>query len=97
MDSKPTPIPTPTPTLRPTDLNEGRYVCSDMNDCCQQHTVITFAPGITSIPWYKFDSCGFTSVVTPEGVRSIDGGGFHNCAQLTDLTLPDSLHLIGFD
>ena len=77
-------------------LDEGRYVCSDMSNCCQQHNNITFAPGITSIPWYKFSGCSFTSVIIPEGVTNIDGGGFYNCAQLTDLTLPDSLHLIGY-
>lgn len=57
--------------------------------------LIDLPDNLTTISNDAFNSSGLTSVVIPDRVSSMGSGCFCNCSQLTDITLPASMHSYG--
>ena len=58
---------------------------------------VTFAEGcaVTVIPKYAFAKSYLESIVLPEGVEEIQYYAFYNCGNLSEVTLPNTLRVIG--
>jgi len=56
---------------------------------------ITVAEGVLNIGGYAFEACGLTSIVLPNSVSTIGNNAFHNCGDMTSITLPNTLTSIG--
>ena len=52
---------------------------------------------VTTIGDSAFEDCNVTSVVLSEGITTIEKDAFKNCGVLTNLTIPESLSIIGGD
>ena len=70
-------------------------IYNNLFDHCSSLTSIVIPEGVTTIGTGAFWECtSLTSVTIPEGVTSIYGSAFYNC-NLTSLSLPNSLEVIG--
>ena len=58
--------------------------CSSLSD-------FTFAQGLVSIGSGAFIGTSITKAIIPEGVSTLEGYTFYNCAVLTEIELPESL------
>lgn len=61
----------------------------------QTLTDYDFAPGLSSIGDFAFARTHLTSVVLPQGTRSIGEGAFYHCDMLSNVSIPSSVEYIG--
>lgn len=54
-----------------------------------------FAPGLEQVGYCAFYKAGLTDVKLPDSVRTIDNGGFANCASLRSIELGSGLTTLG--
>ena len=52
-------------------------------------------PSGVTLGIYAFSDCGFTSLVIPEGMTTIETGAFWNCSSLKDIYIPRGVTTIG--
>ena len=62
---------------------------------CENVSHLKFADSMTEIGERAFESCAFTTVVIPHGIKAIAPYTFSNCAHLTAVTIPDTVTEIG--
>ncbi len=56
-------------------------------------TALKISEDITSIPYYAFSNCNFTSVTIPSGVTSIGSNAFYECYRLAEVINLSSLNI----
>jgi len=72
------------------------YVCSDLSNCCEQYSDITFADSITNIGGFPWSGCpNVKRVIIPTTVTSISSNGFRMFSSLISIIIPDTLTSIG--
>ncbi len=57
-------------------------------------TEYNFDPGITQIGEFSFARSGLTEVTLPDGLELIGYGAFYHCDNLSEVTIPSSVHAV---